>query len=83
MSTTSIVSGMRSGLHYFGRETTARRSPAATVRAANAVSLGGAALSSLFVVMVCFSDDPWFAAAGLVAAYVVFWISLPVKQLAE
>jgi hypothetical protein len=83
MSTTSIVDGMRSGLHYFDRETTAKRSPAATVGVANAVSLGGAALSSLFAMVACFSDHPWFAAAGLLAAYAVFWISLPAKQSAE
>jgi hypothetical protein len=35
-----------------------------------------AALSSLCLVIISFADYPWFAVAGFVAAYSLFWISL-------
>jgi hypothetical protein len=43
--------------------------------------LGSAALSSLCVVIMSFVEYPWFAAAGFVAAYSLFWISLSVGAI--
>jgi hypothetical protein len=43
------------------------------------VPLGCAALSSLCVVIMSFVEYPWFAAAGFVVAYSLFWISLSVR----
>jgi hypothetical protein len=31
--------------------------------------------------MITFADYPWFAAAGLVATYTLFWFSLSVAEL--
>ena len=39
----------------------------------------GAALSSLCVLIMSFVEYPWFAAAGFVAAYSLFWIGLSVR----
>jgi hypothetical protein len=45
------------------------------------VPLGSAALSSLCVVLMCFVQYPWLAAAGFVASYSLFWLSLSVGAI--
>jgi hypothetical protein len=49
----------------------------------NGIAAGSAALSSLCVVAITFADYPWFAVAGFVATYTLFWLSLSVPQLPE
>ena len=82
MSSTSMLSGTRFGPRYFGRETTAR-GPLAKTAGTMAVPLGTAVLCSLCIVMISFADYPWFAAAGLVVAYTLFWFSLSAAQRPE
>jgi hypothetical protein len=80
MSASSMLSGMRFDPRYFRHETSAQKSLAKTAGTI-AVPLGGAILSSLCIVMMTFVDYPWFAAAGLVATYTLFWFSLSVAEL--
>jgi hypothetical protein len=74
MGTTSMLAGAESDAGYFGHDTTPKRFIAKAVR----VPLGSAAVSSLCVVAITFMDYPWFAAAGFVATYTLFWLSLSV-----
>ena len=80
MSASSMLSGMRFDPRYFRHETSAQGSLAKTA-GTMAVPLGGATLSSLCIVMITFADYPWFAPAGLVATYTLFWFSLSVAEL--
>jgi hypothetical protein len=66
---TSMLSGTRFDAGYFAHETEATLIP-----------LGTAALSSLCVVLMSLVEYPWFAAAGFVVAYGLFWLSLPPEQ---
>ena len=61
----------------FGHETRVQRSPLGTPIT---VPLASAALSSFCVVTMVFNEYPWFAVAGFVAAYTLFWISRPPEQ---
>jgi hypothetical protein len=81
MGATSTLAGAR--FNYFGHEAAAERPLAKAAGEATVVSLGSAALSSLCVVIVAFVDYPWFAAAGFVAAYTLFWFSLAIPQLSK
>jgi hypothetical protein len=82
MSATSMLGGTRFDPRYFGFEASAKRSLEKTA-GMMAVPLGSAVLSSLCIVMISFVEYPWFAAAGLVATYTLFWFSLSVAQLPE
>jgi hypothetical protein len=83
MGATSVLARAKFDLRYFGHDIAAKRSIANTVATAVAVPLGSAALSSLCVVAITFADYPWFAVAGFVATYTLFWLSLSVPQLPE
>jgi hypothetical protein len=80
MSTTSVLGGTRFDSRYFGYETVAKRLSAKTATTATAIPFVSAAASSLCIAIIPFVDYPWFAAAGLVAAYSLFWISLSVEH---
>jgi hypothetical protein len=82
MSATSMLSGTRFDPRYFGHETAAKRSLAKTA-GAMVVPLGSAVLSSLCIVLISLVDYPWFAAAGFVVAYTLFWFSLSAAQLPD
>ena len=64
----------------FGHETRVQRSPLGTPIT---VPLASAALSSFCVVTMVFNEYPWFAVAGFVAAYTLFWISLSTRAIAQ
>ena len=67
-ATTSILSDEPASL--------ANPSLAQAGRTAMAIPLFSAALSLLCLVTICFIQEPWFAVAGFVAAYSLFWVSL-------
>jgi hypothetical protein len=72
--TTSTLSGMRYTSDAL------RHEPLAETFSANPTAMTlpsiSAVLSSLSVVIISFAEYPWFAVAGFVAAYTLFWISL-------
>jgi hypothetical protein len=74
--TTSILSGMRYNSDAPRLEPLAGTFSAKTNPTAMTLPLISAALSSLCLVIISFAEYPWFAAAGFVAAYSLFWISL-------
>jgi hypothetical protein len=76
-----MLGATRFDSRYFRRETA--RGALATTAGTLAIPLGTAILSSLCVVLMTFVDYPWFAAAGLVVAYTLFWFSLSAAQSPE
>jgi hypothetical protein len=67
----------------FGHETRAQRSLVKAVGTPITVPLASAALSTLCVVTMVSSEYPWFAVAGFVAAYTLFWISLSARAITK
>jgi hypothetical protein len=57
-------------------ETGAQGSCAKATQTPMTVPIASAALSSRCIVTMAFVEYPWFAVAGFVAAYGLFWISL-------
>jgi hypothetical protein len=78
MNTTSEL--REATFNDFGHETRAQRSP---VGKPITVPMASAALSSLCVVTMVFSEYPWFVVAGFVAAYTLFWISLSARAITK
>jgi hypothetical protein len=75
-ATTSIMSDTRYTPRYFESVPRAEKSLAQAGPTAMALPLFSAVLSLLCLVTICFIQEPWFAFAGFVAAYSVFWVSL-------
>jgi hypothetical protein len=73
----SILRGATLSADYLWHEAPATKSLLKTQVMAIAVPLASAVLSVLCLAIMCFVDDPWFAAAGFVPAYSLFWASLP------
>ena len=78
----AMLRATRFDSRHFGREIAAKGALAKTAGTV-AIPLGMATLSSLCVVAITFADYPWFAVAGFVATYTLFWLSLSVPQLPE
>jgi hypothetical protein len=78
--TTTTLMGMRYNSDDLQHEALAERFSAKTNSTAMTLPLISAALSSLCLGIISFAEYPWFAVAGFVAAYSLFWISLSLQN---
>jgi|HubBroStandDraft_6_1064221.scaffolds.fasta_scaffold1282286_2 hypothetical protein len=74
--TTTTLSGMRYNADALRDEGLAETFSAKTNLTTMTLPLISAALTSLCLGIISFAEYPWFALAGFVAAYSLFWISL-------
>jgi hypothetical protein len=74
--TITTLSGMRYTSDALRDEGLAETFLAKTNEIAITLPSISAALSSLCLGIISFAEYPWFAVAGFVAAYSLFWISL-------
>jgi hypothetical protein len=61
---------------YFGHEIAAMKSAAQSDGMLGTFALGNAVLCAICVVLLCFLENPWFAATVFVGTFSLFWINL-------
>ena len=81
--TTSISRGMEYNSDNGRHDPSAEKSLAKPDRTAMTVPLICAALSLLCLVIITFAEEPWFAMAGFVGGYSLFWISLSHQKMSS